>query len=103
MQLNRIRVQLLVKSMPNEMYARCQVWPGIFDTEVYVILGEISALVDKSNVKLDHPLNGSHVPGSVLVYMVDIQEPNRALVELPGQAVVGGLRTWVSRDELTAA
>jgi len=87
------------------MYATCQVWPGTFDSEVYVILGTVSAVVDKRNVRLvnqPYPTNGTHVAGSVLVYIVD-EQPDRALVELPGQAVVGGLRTWVPRDILAAA
>jgi hypothetical protein len=90
--------------MSNEMYASCQVWAGTFDSELYVSVGNVSALVDKSNVKLDSlsPSNGTRVSGSVLVYIVE-EQPNRVLVEIPGQAVVGGLRTWVPRDVLAAA
>jgi hypothetical protein len=86
------------------MYVNCEVWPGTFDSEVYVIVGNVSAVVDKRNVRLDqpYPTNGTHVVGSVLVYVVD-EQPGRALVELPGQAVVGGLRTWVPRNTLAAA
>jgi hypothetical protein len=82
-----------------EKYARCQISPGMFDSEAYVILGQVSALVDKRNVKVDSPLNGVPVSGSVLVYLIK-EEPDKALVELPGQAVVGGLRTWVPKASL---
>ncbi|MFI5069578.1 MAG: hypothetical protein ACHP8A_01705 [Terriglobales bacterium] len=89
--------------MPTEMYARCEVLPGTFDSEWFVILGDISAVVDKNNVKVGHPdmKNGNRLMGSVLVYLVD-ENPLRLLVELPGQAVVGGLRTWIPRDALAA-
>jgi len=89
-------------AMINQLYARCQVWPGTFDSELYVILGEVSAIVDKRNVKMDSPVNGAEVPGSVLVYLIE-ERPDKALVELPGQPVVGGLRTWVSKEFLAAA
>jgi hypothetical protein len=89
-------------AMISQLYARCQVWPGTFDSELYVILGEVSAIVDKRNVKMDSPANGAEVPGSVLVYLIE-ESPDRALVELPGQPVVGGLRTWVSKEFLAAA
>jgi hypothetical protein len=89
--------------MPTEMYARCEVLPGMFDSEWFVILGDISAVVNKINVKVEHAdvKNGNRVTGSVLVYLVD-ENPQRLLVELPGQAVVGGLRTWIPRDSLAA-
>jgi len=89
--------------MLSEMYVPCQVWPGAFDSEVYVVVGDVSAVVDKRSVRLNepYPTNGVPVKGSVLVYVVN-EEPNRTLVELPGLAVVGGLRTWVPRDTLAA-
>lgn len=89
--------------MINQMkYVRCQIWPGTFDSEVYVIVGEVSAIVDKRNVKTDNPLNGAEVCGSVLVYLIE-EKVDNALIELPGQAVVGGLRTWVPKETLAAA
>jgi len=90
--------------MPSEMYANCQVWPGAFDSEAYVIVGDVSAVVDRRNVRLNqpYPANGAHVVGSVLVYVV-AEKQDRVLVELPGQAVVGGLRTWVPWNMLIAA
>jgi len=83
-------------------YARCQVLPGTFDSELYVILGDVSALVDKGSVKTDYPINGVEVSGAVLVHLI-AENPNQVLVELPGQAVVGSLRTWVPKETLVAA
>jgi hypothetical protein len=88
--------------MITETYARCKISAGMFDSEAYVILGEISAIVDKRNIKPDSPINGTPVSGAVLVYLIE-EKRDEALVELPGQAVVGGLRTWVSRSNLFAA
>ncbi len=83
-------------------YARCQVLPGTFDSEWYVIVGDVSALVDKRNVKTESPVNGVEVPGSVLVDLID-EKLTEALIELPGQPVVGSLRTWVPKETLAAA
>lgn len=83
-------------------FVYCRVSPGLFDSEFYIILGDTSAFVDRSNVKVQSaPQKGSQVDGQVLVYLVD-EERDRALVELPGQAVVGGLRTWVPKDAFAA-
>lgn len=97
-------ISKVVKIMSNQMYARCEVFQGTFDSEFYVVLGQVSAVVDRSNVKLDKPCapNGKHVDGAVLVYVIQ-EAPSQMLVELPGQAVVGGLRTWVPKDFLAAA
>ena len=84
-------------------YVRCKVSPGFFGSEFYVIVGDSSAFVDQSSVKLDKiPEKGAEVDGAVLAYLVAM-EAERALIELPGQAVVGGLRTWVPRGILAAA
>jgi len=83
-------------------YARCQVLPGTFDSELYVIIGDVSALVDKRSVKTDSPVNGVEVPGSVLVHLI-AEKSNQVLIELPGQPVVGSLRTWVPKETLVAA
>lgn len=84
-------------------YVQCKVSRGFFGSEYYVIVGDSSAFVDESNVKLkESPAKGQEVDGSVLAYLVK-EEDQRALVELPGQAVVGGLRTWVPRATLAIA
>jgi hypothetical protein len=48
------------------------------------------------------PDSGKQVEGQVLAYLVE-EESERALVELPGQAVVGGLRTWVPKNLFASA
>ena len=85
------------------LYVRCRVSRGFFGSEFYVVVGDSSAFVDERNVKVEQaPAKGQEVDGSVLAYLVR-EEDQRALVELPGQAVVGGLRTWVPRETLASA
>ena len=89
--------------MPTTKYVRCRVSLGLFRTELYVIVGDSSAFVDGSNVKVAKaPEQGKEVEGIVLAYVVK-EEPERALIELPGQAVVGGLRTWVPKQMFDSA
>lgn len=83
-------------------YARCKVLPGTFDSELYVIVGDVSALVNRESVKPDSPVNGVEVPGLVLVYLVE-EKSNEVLIEVLGQPVVGTLRTWVGKETLAAA
>lgn len=45
------------------------------------------------------PQRGMEVEGEVVAYLID-QERDRALIELPGEPVVGGLRTWIPTAEL---
>ena len=76
-------------------YVRCRVSLGFFESEFYVVVNDSSAYVDRKNVIVEHvPSRSNEVDGKVLAYVVD-EKPDRALVEIPGQAVVGGLRTWV--------
>ena len=82
-------------------YARCQVLPGTFDSELYVIIGDVSALVDRQSVRVESPVNGVEVSGAVLVHLIE-EKPDKALIELPGQPVVGSLRTWVPKETLAA-
>lgn len=88
-----------------DFYAHCRVLPGMFKTELYVIVGDSSAYVYKDDVRVSRVpevRNGKveEVDGEVLVYLIKVEDA-RALVELPGEAVVGGLRTWVSKSLLT--
>jgi hypothetical protein len=70
---------------------------------IYVVVGDSSAFVDHMNVKVNvRPDSGKQVEGQVLAYLVE-EESGRALVELPGQAVVGGLRTWVPKNMFASA
>jgi hypothetical protein len=79
-------------------YARCKVAPGYFDTEFYVTLADASAYVGRRNVRLSAapPATGGEVDGEVLVYIVDESDKD-ALVEIPGEPAVGGLRTRVAK------
>ena len=89
--------------MATSIYVRCRVSQGFFGNEFYVVVGDSSAFVDHSNVKLEgSPEKGKEVEGKVRALIVT-EEPGRALVELPGQAVVGGLRTWVPREMFVPA
>ena len=83
-------------------YVRCLVSLGFFPTEFYVMVDDSSAYVGKDNVKLNHTPEASRpVEGAVLAVVVD-ESADRALIELPGQPAVGGLRTWVQKDRLLA-
>lgn len=86
------------------VFVRCKVLPGLFDTEFYVLInGSSSAYVARDNVKMkDAPKHGVEVDGQVLAYIVN-QEQSRSLVEVAGEAVVGGLRTWVPNEMLASA
>jgi hypothetical protein len=86
-------------------YVRCKVMPGLFDSEFYVAVESSSAYVDRATVKVaNDPAPGKEVTGEVLAYVVtEDTKQGRALVELSGQAVVGGLRTWVPINLLAGA
>src|SRR6266700_6722183 len=53
-------------------YVSCKVLPGLFDTELYVLINESSsAYVTRNSVKLNGaPKHGVEVDGHVLVYVV---------------------------------
>ena len=87
----------------NDAYITCEVLPGLFSTEYYVLLSESSYYVHRDHVRVPRePQAGSSVVGQVFGYVID-REPGRTLMQLPGEAVVGGLRTWVENSALTAA
>jgi hypothetical protein len=85
-----------------ERYVRCKVARGFFDSERYVILASSSAYVDGHLVRSPVPPISGQVDGEVRAYIVR-ETKDKALVELPGQPVVGGLRTWVPKAALAAA
>ena len=87
----------------NDAYITCEVLPGMFSTEYYVLVHDSSYYVHRDHVRVSRePQTGSSVVGQVFGYVID-REPGRTLVQLPGEAVVGGLRTWVDNSALTAA
>ncbi len=64
------------------IYVRCRVSRGFFGNEFYVVVGNSSAFVDHSNVKVDAtPDRGKEVDGKVLAYVIQ-EESEKALVEL---------------------
>lgn len=83
---------------------KVQVAPGFAEDEFYVMVGNASAaFVSRDLVSVEvQPDAGSSVDGRVNVYVID-QSDDEALVELPGEAVVGGLRVRVNRSELLPA
>jgi hypothetical protein len=87
--------------MLKELYVQCKVLPGNFETEFYVILFTSSAYVSRESVKVDKIPTKNEVDGQVLAYLIS-EEKDKALVQLPGEPVVGGLRTWVPRTALAA-
>jgi hypothetical protein len=86
------------------VYIRCKVHRGLFDTEYYVLVNGSSAYyINRNNVKVARPPTGDEsVTGKVLGYLVD-KKAEKSLVQLTGEAVVGGLRTWVENTALTLA
>lgn len=85
-------------------YVVCVVSKGQFDTEYYVIVADSSAYVSKRKVKVQSEPGAQPVSGKVQVRLVN-NDPTtkRALVELSGEPVVGGLRTWVDQSQLVSA
>ncbi len=57
-----------------------------------------TALVDESSVQVDHVPETGEVDGLVQAYLIEEPEgEDKALIELPGEPVTGGLRTWIPR------
>jgi hypothetical protein len=84
------------------LYVKCKVTLGNFETEFYVMVDKSSAFVSRDNVRVDRPPEGDRqVDGQVLAYLI-AEEKDKALVQLPGEPVVGGLRTWVNKSALAA-
>jgi hypothetical protein len=86
------------------VYLHCQVLPGIFSTEYYVLVNGSSAYyISTKNVNLRGTLNPDKpIDGLVRAYVVQ-EQGDKVLVQLPGEAVVGGVRTWVERRAIQAA
>jgi len=82
------------------IYVTCSVSQGIFESEFYITLKDSSAYVDRVNVQVkENPHDGDEVQGRVIAYLIK-EESDRALIELPGEPVVGGLRAWVPKADL---
>jgi hypothetical protein len=88
---------------PKELYVRCKVSLGNFESEFYVMVDNSSAFVSRENVRVEKvPEGNRQVDGQVLAYLID-EEKDKALIQLPGEPVVGGLRAWVPRSALAAS
>jgi len=91
------------EEMAKTQYVQCKLARGFFDEELYVLLGSSSAIVSRNNVRIiAEPKPNVQGKGEVCVYVVE-RMPDKLLVELPGQAVVGGLRTWIPTADISAA
>ena len=86
------------------IYIRCKVHRGLFDTEYYVLVNGSSAYyISRDNVKVSKPPQGENsVNGKVRGYLIQ-KTKDMSLVQLPGEAVVGGLRTWVTNSAIIDA
>ena len=89
--------------MSKNIYIFCRVSRGVWDSEFYVVVGDSAAFVNRESVKVDRvPERNAEVEGQVLASIIQ-QEADKLLVELPGEPVVGGLRSWVPRSALAAS
>jgi hypothetical protein len=91
------------RSLMKTAYVQCSVLPGLFDTELYVLVnGSSAAYVNRNSVKIKaDPQHGVQVDGEVFAYIIN-QRDDQSLVELTGEPVVGGLRTWVPNAMLAS-
>ena len=81
-----------------------KVTAGFADTEYYVMVPNgPAAYVSRDLVSVtEAPEGGREVSGFIKVYVLD-QGEHDALIELPGEPVVGGLRTRVNNSLLLSA
>lgn len=90
--------------MADIIYVSCIVANGIFESEFYITVKDSAVYVDREKVTVEHPPhNGDKVKGKVLAYFIEEKSDGRVLVELPGEPVVGGLRAWIPKEDLTYA
>ena len=89
--------------MSKTIFVTCTVSAGIFESEFYVTVRDSAVYVDRDKVRVNPaPHNGDKVQGQVVAYFIE-EKSDQVLIELPGEPVVGGLRAWVPRDDLTFA
>jgi hypothetical protein len=89
--------------MAKTLYVSCTVAQGLFDSEFYITVKGSSVYVDRVNVRVqESPQNGDEVQGQVVAYLVE-EKSDDALIELPGEPVVGSLRAWVPKADLAFA
>ena len=89
--------------MAKILFVNCTVSAGLFESEFYITVMDSAVYVDREKVRVEPaPHNGDKVKGQVVAYFIE-EKSDRVLVELPGEPVVGGLRAWVPREDLTYA
>jgi hypothetical protein len=89
--------------MATIIYVSCIVSNGIFESEFYITVKDSAVYVDREKVRVDPPPhNGDKVKGQVVAYFIE-ERSDQVLVELPGEPVIGGLRAWVPKGDLTYA
>ena len=81
---------------------RCRVSRGFFESERLVIVADSTAFVNRDNVRTTEDPASSEVDGLVSAYVIE-RRGDRTLIELPGQAVVGGAGTRVPTSLLSEA
>ena len=84
---------------------RCKVLSGLFENEFYVLVnGTAAYYIHRDNVILEgaDPTGEASVEGRVMGYLVDSKD-GKTLVQLPGEAVVGSIRTWVENADVSLA
>ena len=81
---------------------RCRVSKGFFETELLVMVASSSAYVSRDNVTVSGDLAAGEVDGLVSAYMIQ-KNGDRALIELPGEPMVGGTRNWVPASDVSTA
>jgi hypothetical protein len=87
--------------MSAKTFVRCRVSAGFFKSEYYVVLNPQSAfVVDRDAVRVNDVPENNEVDGKVQVYVIEESPQNQVLIELSGEPVIGGLRTWVAKDQL---
>ena len=88
---------------PGTVFVKCKVLPGLFDTEFYILINSSSAYVNQANVKFEGTVKqGAEIDGKVFAYVIQ-QNKDHSLIELSGEPIVGGLRTWVANTQIDAA
>lgn len=89
--------------MPKTLLVRCAVSAGIFESEFYITVRDSAVYVDRDNVRVEQaPSGGGEVKGQVVAFLIE-EKSDQALIELPGEPVVGGLRAWVPKADLAYA
>jgi hypothetical protein len=88
-------------AMTTKTSVSCVVSLGFFSSEYYIRLSSGDAyIVDRNNVTVEREPQSrtEEVNGKVVAYVVD-QNATVLLVELPGNPVAGGLRSWVPKND----